>query len=115
MLDFLLCLPLFLAFILMVVVPLPSKRRRQGRLEKHQEVLAAGATETNTEPLDRPGGCFAQANLDAHWVNHCNGTGTAWRERILQAITHWKMMQQLQPSAAVTRAKFLKTKNSCEM
>jgi len=56
MLDFLLCFPLFFAFIHMMVVPPPSKRRRRGPSEQHQDVLAAGATKTDTELLDRPGG-----------------------------------------------------------
>jgi len=112
MLDFLLCFPLFFAFLHFMVIPPPSKRRRRGRSEQHQDVLPAGATETDTELLDRAGGFFTQANLDAPWVNRSNGADAAWRERIPQAVTHWKMMQQLQPSATITRNKFLKTKNS---
>ena len=112
MLDFLLCLPLFFAFVHMMVVPPPSKRRRRGRSEQHQEVLAAGATETDTELLDRAGGFFTQANLDATWVNRAAGTDVTWRERILQAVTHWKMVQQVQPPLTITRNKFLKTKNA---
>ena len=111
MLDFLLCLPLFFAFVHMMVVPPPSKRRRRGRSEQHQEVLAAGATETDTELLDRAGGFFTQANLDATWVNRAAGTDVTWRERILQAVTHWKMVQQVQPPLNITRHKFLKTKS----
>jgi len=88
MLDFLLCLPLFFAFVHMMVVPPPSKRCHRGRSEQHQEVIAAGAAETDTELLDRAGGFFAQANLDAPWVNHATGTNAAWRERILEAVTH---------------------------
>ena len=112
MLEFILCLPFFLVFMSMMVVPPPSKRRRQGRSEAHQAIAAAGPAETDTELLDRAVEFFTQANLDAPWVNRRIGTDTTWRERIVEAIVHWKMMQQVQPPASITRCKYLKSKNA---
>jgi len=97
MLDFLLLLPFFLAFFQMMVVPPPAKRRRRGRTQQHQAVASAAATESDTDLLDRVGGFFTVAHLDELWVNRPEGSQTTWRERILQAINHWKMIQPLQP------------------